>query len=241
MVHYSERCQWLNSSWANHTVCVQQMEKAFLKTFWFRQIKYGWNQGVSGVLSWGKRLIRLLLEVFSTLSMVKLCSLIGLLISDTSGFLKCRCRNCWRNLGFCLVHRLPLAVPFISCSPSGASFPPLSFQTPITRGSYVPFVLLKCSCVCSLSVKQMSARWPALVSPDSYIANQISFSSINDKDLHDYKNLRNLWVLSACLHTHITEFEICSGHTFKDEQTSTETLRYRLIIQMASYSLLIDQ
>lgn len=25
-----------------------------------------------------------------------------LLISDTSGFLKCKCRNCWRNLGFCL-------------------------------------------------------------------------------------------------------------------------------------------
>jgi hypothetical protein len=29
-------------------------------------------------------------------------------------------------------------------------------------------------------------------SPDSYIANQSGFSSINDKDLHLYKNLRNL-------------------------------------------------
>lgn len=36
------------------------------------------------------------------------------------------------------------------------------------------------------------ALWQTLVSPDSYIANQSTFSSINDKDLHYYKNLRNL-------------------------------------------------
>lgn len=63
-----------------------------------------------------------------------------------------------------------------------------------------------CSCACSLSVEQMRLSWPALVSPDSYIVNQSSFSSINDKDLHKYKNLRNLWVCatrSDCLHTRI--------------------------------------
>lgn len=38
------------------------------------------------------------------------------------------------------------------------------------------------------------ARWHTLVSLDSYIANQSRFSSINDKDLNSYKNLRNLWV-----------------------------------------------
>lgn len=104
---------------------------------------------------------------------------------------------------FVSVHRLPLAGPVDQLqSVRSFFFPPLSFQTPITRGYYVPFVLLKCSCVCSLSVKQMGSSWPALVSPDSYIFNQISFSSINDKDLHYYKNLRNLWVLSACLHAH---------------------------------------
>ncbi|XP_061623924.1 neurotrophic tyrosine kinase, receptor, type 2a isoform X2 [Phyllopteryx taeniolatus] len=34
---------------------------------------------------------------------------------------------------------------------------------------------------------------------DIYIANQSSFSSINDKDLHDYKNLRNLTVTNSRL------------------------------------------
>lgn len=34
---------------------------------------------------------------------------------------------------------------------------------------------------------------------DIYIANQSSFSSINDKDLHDYKNLRNLSVINSRL------------------------------------------
>lgn len=42
------------------------------------------------------------------------------------------------------------------------------------------------------------ALWHTLVSLDSYIANQSSFSSINDKDLHYYKNLRNLWVGLLC-------------------------------------------
>lgn len=127
-----------------------------------------------------------------------------LLISDTSGFLKCKCRNCWRNLGFCLCAQTsPRGSRSSAAVRQELLFSPLSFQTPITRSYYVPFVLLKCSCVCSLSVKQMGSSWPALVSPDSYIVNQISFSSINDKDLHYYKNLRNLWVLSACLHTHL--------------------------------------
>uniref|UniRef100_A0A3Q3JKI0 Tyrosine-protein kinase receptor n=1 Tax=Monopterus albus TaxID=43700 RepID=A0A3Q3JKI0_MONAL len=45
-----------------------------------------------------------------------------------------------------------------------------------------------------LSVNK-SAFWHILVSLDSYIANQSSFSSINDKDLHYYKNLRNLCCL----------------------------------------------
>lgn len=38
---------------------------------------------------------------------------------------------------------------------------------------------------------------PTLGSLDSYIANQSSFSSISDKDLHYYKNLRNLWVFNG--------------------------------------------
>lgn len=121
------------------------------------------------------------------------CSL-EFLISDRSGFLECKCRNCWRNLGFCL---RALTSPRGSCLSAVARqelylFIPPQFQTPITRGYYVPFVLLKCSRVCSASVKWMCASWPALVSPDSYIINQSSFSSINDKDLHHYKNLRNL-------------------------------------------------
>lgn len=48
--------------------------------------------------------------------------------------------------------------------------------------------------------------WLTLVSTDSYIANQSGFSSINDKDLHRYKNLRNLWVC-FCLCTH-TDYNI---------------------------------
>ncbi|TKS78604.1 BDNF/NT-3 growth factors receptor [Collichthys lucidus] len=45
----------------------------------------------------------------------------------------------------------------------------------------------------------MSLLTHTLVSPDSYIANQNTFSSINDKDLHDYKNLRNLTVTNSRL------------------------------------------
>lgn len=49
----------------------------------------------------------------------------------------------------------------------------------------------------SASCWQMSSIlsfWLPHAPPDSYIANQSGFSSINDKDLHYYKNLRNLWV-----------------------------------------------
>lgn len=46
--------------------------------------------------------------------------------------------------------------------------------------------------------------WHTLVSLDSYIANQSSFSSINDKDLHYYKNLRNLWVFKASITANVT-------------------------------------
>lgn len=55
------------------------------------------------------------------------------------------------------------------------------------------FVLLQCFCLCVPQLTNEPFDTP-LVSPDSYIANQSSFSSINDKDLHYYKNLRNLWV-----------------------------------------------
>lgn len=125
------------------------------------------------------------------------------LISDKSGFLKYKCRKGWKNLGFCLHTDFPLWVPSAAVWQEPFF---ISFQTPKAQGYYVPFVLLNCSCVCSLSVKQMCLSWPAPVSPDSYIVNQSSFSSINDKDLHYYKNLRNLWVCVArsdCLHTRI--------------------------------------
>lgn len=134
------------------------------------------------------------------------CSL-ELLISDKSGFLKHKCRNGWRNLGFCLCALTP--------PPRGSRLSAAVWQEPYFRvisdskkiqGYYVPFALSNCSCACSLSVEQMRLSWPALVSPDSYIVNQSSFSSINDKDLHNYKNLRNLWVCatrSDCLHTRI--------------------------------------
>lgn len=128
-----------------------------------------------------------------------------LLISDKSGFLEHKCRNCWRNLGFCLscADLPPPRLPVISCRLTRTLFF-VSFQTPKTQGCYVPFVLRSCSCACSLCVEQMCLSWPALVSPDSYIVNQSSFSSIND--LHYYKNLRNLWVCvthSDCLHARI--------------------------------------
>lgn len=62
-----------------------------------------------------------------------------------------------------------------------------------------PFQLrfLLCLCLVEMPLFVLSsvnkwASWHTLVSPDSYIANQSSFSSISD--LHHYKNLRNLWV-----------------------------------------------
>lgn len=144
----------------------------------------------SAPLLWERWVFRFLLEVFPPCSVFWnytawfACSL-ELLISDTSGFFKRKCRNCWRNVGFFL-------------PPVGSQCVFFPLQTPITGGYYAAFVWLKCSRVCSVSVEQMWASWPALVSPDSYIVNQSSFSSINDKDLHYYKNLRNLWVCGTC-------------------------------------------
>lgn len=105
---------------------------------------------------------------------------------------------------FVSVHCLPPWVPFISGGLTRAFFHFIS-DSKNTR-------LLCCLCLVELLVcllllvKRLCFSWPALVSPDSYIVNQSSFSSINDKDLHYYKNLRNLWVCvtpSDCLHTRI--------------------------------------
>uniref|UniRef100_UPI001CD859C1 neurotrophic tyrosine kinase, receptor, type 2a n=1 Tax=Solea senegalensis TaxID=28829 RepID=UPI001CD859C1 len=85
----------------------------------------------------------------------------------------------------------------------------------VTVGSGDPWMSTEaCPSTCSCSSTRISCvdpeqginAFPALQSEtemenitDIYIANQSSFSSINDKDLHYYKNLRNLTVINSRL------------------------------------------
>ncbi|XP_058492178.1 neurotrophic tyrosine kinase, receptor, type 2a isoform X2 [Solea solea] len=85
----------------------------------------------------------------------------------------------------------------------------------VTVGSGDPWMSAEaCPSTCSCSSTRISCvdpeqginAFPALQSEtemenitDIYIANQSSFSSINDKDLHYYKNLRNLTVINSRL------------------------------------------
>lgn len=180
---------------------------------WFRQIKYAWNQGVSDVLLFcGKWLICFLLEVFPRVlyfetmqpdwPAVWSSSLVTKVASSSTN-----AEMAGEVWAFVSVHQLPPVGPIYQLQSDKSLF---SFHFRLQKRKVIMFPL---SCwiahVCSLSVKQMCLSWPALVSPDSYIVNQSSFSSINDKDLYYYKNLRNLWVCVACsdcLHT-----QICSN------------------------------
>lgn len=85
----------------------------------------------------------------------------------------------------------------------------------------------------------MGLSWPVLVSPDSYIVNQNSFSSINDKDLQYYKNLRNLWVCvtrSDCLHLQ-TVYTLRSAATSCSSTANVSIIHLTLLIVLVIVSV----
>ncbi|MEQ2310676.1 hypothetical protein AMECASPLE_011519 [Ameca splendens] len=96
----------------------------------------------------------------------------------------------------------------------------------VTVGSGDPWMSTEaCPSPCSCSSTRIScvdpepgiSSFPVLQSEaemenitDIYIANQSSFSSINDKDLHHYKNLRNLTVTNSRL-TYVSKLALESN------------------------------
>lgn len=106
---YTESCQWLNYSCQPIILFVfSKWKRPFFKNPSFDSDKSSTTEiresaaSFSGGNGWFASSWKVSPpSIFWNYTAWLACRL-ELLISDTSGFLKCKCRNCWRNLGFCL-------------------------------------------------------------------------------------------------------------------------------------------
>lgn len=121
--------------------------------------------------------------------------------------IKCRAQVLLRKRGkncSCVICPPSIHLLHITCAPPGVIFF-FTFWAVYVSLSFFKMLLFMVPPVNKWGVS------PTLVSPDSYIANQSSFSSINDKDLHYYKSLRNLWVFYG-LYCCDSEYTLISIH-----------------------------